>query len=41
MAQKKTVDTDVININQETLFNKVEFHDVVPVEDLKNTYILI
>ena len=31
----------MVNINQETLFRKVEFPDVVPVDDLKhiNPYI--
>ena len=30
------MDTDMVNIIKETLFNKVEFPDVVPVEDLKH-----
>ena len=38
MATKTTMDTDMVNINQETLFNKVEFPYVVPVEDLKHTH---
>ena len=29
------MDTDMVNINQETLFSKVGFPYVVPVEDLK------
>ena len=29
------MDTDPVNINQETLFNKVQFPYVAPVEDLK------
>ena len=28
------MNTDMVNINQETLFNKVEFPYVVPAEDL-------
>ena len=38
MATKTTMDTDMVNINQETLFNKVEFPYVVPVEDLKHIH---
>ena len=30
------MDTDMVNIIQGTLFNKVEFPDVVPVEDLEH-----
>ena len=37
MATKIVMDTDMVNINQETLFNKVQFPYVVPVEDLKHT----
>ena len=36
MATKTVMDTDMVNINQETLFNKVPFPYVVPVEDLKH-----
>ena len=32
------MDTDMVNINQETLFNKVQFPYVVPVEDLKHIH---
>ena len=32
------MDTDTVNINQETLFNKVQLPYVVPVEDLKHIY---
>ena len=41
MATKTVINTDMVNINQETLFKKVEFPYVVPVEDLKhiNPYI--
>ena len=35
MATKTVMGTDMRNINQETLFNKMEFPYVVPVEDLK------
>ena len=35
MATKTAMDTDMVNIIKENLFNKVEFPDVVPVEDLK------
>ena len=28
---------DMVNTNQETLFNKEEFNHVLPVEDLKHT----
>ena len=38
MATKTAMDTDMININQETLFNKVKFPYVVPVEDLKHIH---
>ena len=38
MATKTVVDTDMVNINQETLFNKVQFPHVVPVEDLKRIH---
>ena len=37
MATKIVMGTDMVNINQETLFNKVQFPYVVPVEDLKHT----
>ena len=36
IATKTAMDTDMVNIIQGTLFNKVEFPDVVPVEDLKH-----
>ena len=32
------MDTDTVNINQETLFNKVQLPYVVPVEDLKHIH---
>ena len=32
------MDTNMVNINQETLFDKMEFSYVVPVEDLKHIY---
>ena len=35
---KTVMDTDIVNINQETLFNKVEFLYVVPVDDLKHIH---
>ena len=38
MATKIVMDTDMVIINQETLFNKVKFPYVPPVEDLKNIY---
>ena len=38
MATKTAMETDMVNINQETLFNKVEFPYVVPVEDLKHIH---
>ena len=38
MATKTAMDANMVNINQETLFNKVESPDVVPVEDLKHTH---
>ena len=34
MALKTAMDTDMININQKTLPNKVEFPNVVIMEDL-------
>ena len=34
----KVMDTDTVNINQETLFNKVQFPYVVRVEDLKHIH---
>ena len=36
MATKTAMDADMVNRNQETLFSKVEFPYVVPVEDLKH-----
>ena len=36
MATKTTMDMDMVNTNQETLFNEVQFLYVVPVEDLKH-----
>ena len=38
IATKKTMYTDMLNINLETLFNKVEFPYVVLVEDLKHIH---
>ena len=38
MAIKTVMDMDMVNINQETLFNKVLFPFVVPVEDLKHIH---
>ena len=38
MATKTVMDTDTVNINQETLFNKVKFPYVVTVEDLKHIH---
>ena len=38
MATKTAMDMDMVNINQETLFNKMEFPYVVPVEDLKHIH---
>ena len=38
MTNGTAMDTDMVNINQETLFNKVEFPYVVPVENLKHVY---
>ena len=38
MATKTVMDTDMVNINQETLFNKVEFPYIVPVQDLKSIH---
>ena len=38
MAIKTVMDMDMVNINQETLFNKVQFPFVVPVEDLKHIH---
>ena len=38
MATKTAMNTDMVNINQDTLFNKVEFPYVVPVEDLKHIH---
>ena len=37
MATKTAVDTDMINVNQETMFNKVKFSYVLPGADLKHT----
>ena len=37
MATKTAVDTDMINVNQETMFNKVKFPYVLPGTDLKHT----
>ena len=34
----KVMDTDTVNINQETLFNTVQFPYAVPVEDLKHMH---
>ena len=38
MATKTVMDTDIVNINQETLFKEVEFPYVVPMEDLKHIH---
>ena len=38
MTTKIAMDADMVNINQEILFNKVEFPYVVPVEDLKHIH---
>ena len=38
MATKTVMDTDMVNVNQETLPNKVQFPYVVPVEDLKHIH---
>ena len=38
MATKKAMDADMVNINQETLFNEVKFPYVVPVENLKHIH---
>ena len=38
MATKTAMYTDMVNINQETLFNKVKFPYLVPVEDLKHIH---
>ena len=38
MATKTAMNTDMVNINQGTLFNKVEFPYVAPVEDLKHIH---
>ena len=38
MASKTAMDTDMVNINQETFFKKVEFPYVVPVEYLKQIH---
>ena len=37
MATKTAVDTDMINVNQETMFNKVKFPYILPGTDLKHT----
>ena len=41
MTAKKAMDMDMVNIDEEILFNKIDFPYVVPVEDLKyiDTYI--
>ena len=38
MSTKTVMNADMVNINQETLFNKVKFPYVVSVEDLKHIY---
>ena len=38
MGTKTVMDTDMVNTNQETLFTKVEFAYVVPVENLKHIH---
>ena len=38
MASKIVMNTDMVNKNQETLFSKVEFPYVVPMEDLKHMH---
>ena len=40
MASKIAMNTDMVNKNQETLFSKVEFPYVVPLEDLKHIHLL-
>ena len=37
-ASTTAMDTDIVNINQVTLFNKVEYPYVVPIEDLKHMH---
>ena len=37
-ASTTAMDTDIVNINQVTLFNKVEYPYVVPIEDLKHVH---
>ena len=38
IAPKTGMDTDMVNINQETLIDNVEYPYVVPVEDLKHMH---
>ena len=38
MTTKTAMDTDIVNTNQETLFNKVKFSYLVPLEDLKRKH---
>ena len=38
MVPKTVMDTSMVNINQETWINKVEYPYVVPVEDLKHVH---
>ena len=38
MANKTAMNTDMVNINQETLFNKAEFSYLVPVENVKHIH---
>ena len=41
MSSKTSMDTDTLHITQETLFNKIEFSYVVPLEDLKHIYLFL
>ena len=38
MANKTAMNTDMVNINQEALFNKAEFSYLVPVENVKHIH---
>ena len=38
MVAKTVMDTDMVNISQGTLFNKMEFPYIVPVKDLKSIH---
>ena len=41
METKTAIKTDMVNINQEFLFNKVEFSYFVPAQDLKYIHLYI